>query len=155
MKDTADSVRKQATDLVTELVEMYFSRLQRLAFWLNPKQRDILLAFLNEWERKRLLTEHDFVKHNENEEEKLTSPTEDEIQILNADGNPTDYLLVDDPTWAMAPNGLAFGIIPRDLINLAEIHNHIGTRTMALHQMQKILEELGFDEITKNRKEGK
>jgi hypothetical protein len=154
MKDSADTVRKQAVDLVDELVEMHFTKLQKLAFWLQPKQRDILLIHLDEWEKTRINMEHDFIKNKDTEEEKLQNPTEDEIQILNDNGDPTDYLLIDDPTWAMAPNGLAFGVIPRDIMQSAEIHNHLGTRVMALHEICRILDEQGFSDLIKTRKEG-
>ena len=153
MKDSADSVRKQATDLIDELIEMHFSKLRNLAFRLQPKQRDILLIHLDEYERTQISMEHDFIKNKDTEEEKLQYPTKDEIQILNEEGNPTDYLLIDDPTWAMAPNGLAFGIIPRDVMTAAEIHNHVGERVLAFHKIEKILEEQGLDNITKTRRE--
>ena len=155
MRDSADTVRKQAIDLVNELVETYFTKLQRLAFWIQPKQRDILLKYLDEWEKTRIAMEHDFIQNKDTEEEKLQNPTEDEIKILNENGDPTDYLLIDDPTWAMAPNGLAFGVIPRDVMQAAEVHNHVGSRVMALHEICRILEEQGFEDIIKTRKEGK
>ncbi|CAI2387636.1 unnamed protein product [Moneuplotes crassus] len=143
IKDSADSVRKQANKTLEELVETHFTKLQKLAFWMNPKQRDDLLIYLDEWEKTqmRLEEEHGGVDNNlkGTEEEKLEHPTEREIEILNEKGDPTDYLLIEDPSWAMAPNGLSFGVIPRDVMNAAELHNHLGTRVTALREMEKIL----------------
>lgn len=145
IKDSADSVRKQASQTLNELVEAHFSKLQKLAFWMNPKQRDDLLIHLDTWEKTqiRLEDEHGGVDpHKEGtQEDKLQNPTEKEIEILNENGDPTDYLLVEDPSWAMAPNGLSFGVIPRDVMNAAEIHNHLGTRVTALREMEKLLRE--------------
>ena len=68
---------------------------------------------------------------------------------MNEDRNPTDYLLIDDPTWAMAPNGLAFKIMPRDVMTVAEIHNYVGERVMAFDEIEMILEAQGIYNITK------
>lgn len=125
---------------------------------MNPKQRDSLLAHLDQWEktRIRLELEHggeaNFYKNNE--EEKLQEMTEDEIKILNENGDPSDYLLIEDPSWAMAPNGLAFGVVPRDIMQGTEIHNHLGTRVIALREIERILEEQGFVDIQTMRKQG-
>ena len=147
LKDTSDWVRQQASITLSEIVDTHFSKLQRLAFWMNPKQRDQLLIYLDEWERTRIRIneEHGGMKVDPKikEEEKLQNPTENEIQIFNENGDPTDYLLVEDPSWAMAPNGLAFGVIPRDVMNAAELHNHVGTRVIAMREMEKIIEEEG------------
>ena len=95
---------------------------------MQPKQRDILLLHLDEYERTQISIEHDFIKNKDTEEEKLQYSTKNEVQILKENGNPTDYLLIDDPTWAMAPNGLAFETMPRDVMTATEIHNHVGER---------------------------
>ena len=154
LKDSADSVRKQATETLNELVEAHFAKLQKLAFWMNPKQRDQLLIHLDEWEKTqmRLEDEHGGVgsHRGENQEDQLENPTEKEIEILNENGDPTDYLLIEDPSWAMAPNGLSFGVVPRDVMTAAEIHNHLGTRVTALREIKKLLEdEENFDNILK------
>ena len=145
LKDSADCVRQQAKETLNEIVEAHFNKLRRLAFWMNPTQRDQLLIYLDDWEKTkiRLEEEHGGVKldRNDKEEDKLEHPTENEIQILNENGDPTDYLLIEDPSWAMAPNGLSFGVIPRDIMSAAEIHNHLGTRVIALREIEKLLEE--------------
>ena len=147
LKDSADWVRQQASISLNEIVEAHFSKLQKLAFWMNPKQRDQLLIHLDEWERTRIRIdeEHGGMKNDSKskEEDRLQDPTENEIQILNENGDPTDYLLVEDPSWAMAPNGLAFGIVPRDVMSAAEIHNHVGTRVIAMREIEKIIDEEG------------
>jgi hypothetical protein len=121
---------------------------------MNPKQRDQLLIYLDEWEKTKISLEQEHggleIDRKSKLEEKLEYPTENEIQILNKHGNPTDYLLIEDPSWAMAPNGLSFGVVPRDVMNAAEIHNHLGTRVVALREIEKLLrDEDNFENILK------
>jgi len=152
LKDSADSVGKQASESLNELVEAHFTKLQKIAFWMNPKQRDQLLIHLDEWERTIIKLEEENggadKEKRDKQEDKLENPTEKEIQILNENGDPTDYLLIEDPSWAMAPNGLSFGVVPRDVMASAEIHNHLGTRVVALREIEKLLrEEDNFENI--------
>lgn len=88
-----------------------------------------------------------YVPIEHSETEWLVSPHEIEEEEVKSNW---DLYRIDDEGWAKAPNGLVFGVFPKDLVDATQSINHFNTRVTALGEMDDLLKnESNFYHVLK------
>lgn len=106
-----------AKKVLTILTEKYYTRLRKIAYWMNIQHRESLVQFLNRWNENRMKMEEEHGGYIPIEHTETTQMlTVEELEEDEVRPNSQLYKL-DDKGWAKAPNGLVFGVFPKDLVD--------------------------------------